>query len=174
MMRTFLDVLAGDVGEDANKSRRRPGGAGALQRLRDAMLDPNPAKRPSIDAVLLSAYVDQAATDATGSDASRGTSNLAKVKAAMIAYSKQVSKDIASPLNEIRKARDIIKESWRRGYIDEQQYQQHMKTIEEQNLIIKKQQDLLKQINADPNVADLVKGIHDAVDAVLGTVTPTQ
>jgi serine/threonine protein kinase len=161
MMGTFLDMLASDVDSSLGGGRRRPGGAGALKRLRDAMLDPDPAKRPTIEAILLSAYVDEA-------EDSSPDPNLGAVKTALIAYSKKVAKDIAGPLKIIGDARQKIKESWEKDYKDAQKYKKHTDLIKEQNAIIEAQQKEIDKINKRADVAPLVDKIRSVSAAVEG------
>jgi hypothetical protein len=75
----------------------------ALDGLRDSMLDPDPAKRPSLDSVLMSSYLNDVDRSYTEDDVST-------LMRAMTAYNRQVGRDIEKLTSDINYCRGKIGE----------------------------------------------------------------
>ena len=134
----------------------------ALDQLRNAMLDPDPAKRPSFDSVLMSSYL----SDVGNSYAKEDVDDLMK---AVTAYNRQVGKQIQALTGDIDYVRGQIAR-------EEAKFEELRKTgtpsAEQRDAFatkIRPWQDELAEktaeiatINARPDVAPLLKAVQDA------------
>jgi serine/threonine protein kinase len=134
----------------------------ALDRLRNAMLDSDPAKRPSLDAVLMSSYLNDV-------DRSYAEDDVSALMRAVTAYNRQVGKDIQKLTSDINYCRGKI--AWEEARFAElqktgtptpQQREASAKQIQTWKDEIETKTDDVAAINARPEVVPLVEAIQNA------------
>jgi hypothetical protein len=115
MLGAMLDGLDGGIGwvlKDYGKYSRVTGHQEtALDRLRNAMLDPDASQRPTIDAVMLASYLNEGLDNEEKDQPAPEPATQIGLKKAIIAYTKEVGGKISDPLDKIGVAKDKIKGS---------------------------------------------------------------
>lgn len=168
----MLDMLGSGVTDPKQWYFQNPGRqtgttATSFDRLRNAMLDEDPDKRPTVDAVLMSSYVDEALND-DGSGAEQQDINhgdaIAELKAAIIAYGKGRKRRIAELGNEIDALQSKIAENSGKPL-----YTRQLSLWKEE---ISRKKTLIANINEDKVCKDLLAQI--SIAAKTGTRDPTE
>ncbi len=187
MLGAMLDRLGGGIGivdggyqgpaaEQYGKHSRVTGHQEtALDRLRNAMLDPDASQRPTIDAVMLASYLNEDPDGEEKDQPALEPAELVALKKAVIAYTKEVGDKVADPLARIAQAKDKIKQSLAQFIKAEENDKptkraEYVKLLGEQQKEIDKQRERLNEINSGTNVATLVKEIKEA-SAAFGEAT---
>jgi serine/threonine protein kinase len=134
--------------------------ATSLDRLRNAMMDQDPAKRPTLEGVLMSSYVNDA-RDNFGTPEEQD-SPLTALRGAMAQYVKVAGRDIAAVMTELG---DLMATDTRLE-IAAGKYPDQIPAFEEARQALpaklKDIQDRLHAINARDDVAPLVKALQEA------------
>lgn len=143
----------GHVGDYVNL--RTDNRAGALDRLRNAMLDPDPAKRPTLDGVLLSSYLNDAAANYTDED-------LKALSTAVATYNKAVGKKIADLTKDMNWCRAEIAKARPAANASRADQEKFAATEARHLAEVDLYQQQLDALNADPAVQSLLAEIQKA------------
>jgi serine/threonine protein kinase len=127
----------------------------SLDRLRNAMLDPDPAKRPSLDSVLLSSYLDDV-------DHAYSEKNVADMMKAVTAYNSKVGGEVAKIAKTMDALRAKIANAEPAGNADAKQRAEAAKQTKPWQDELKAEQKKLDAINVRADVAPLLAAIEQA------------
>jgi hypothetical protein len=127
----------------------------SLDRLRNAMLDPDPAKRPSLDSVLMSSYLDDV-------DHAYSDQNVADLMKAVTAYNGKVGGEVAKIAKKIDTLRAKIASAEPPGNADAKQRAAAAKQTKPWQDELTAEQKKLDAINARADVAPLLAAIEQA------------
>lgn len=134
----------------------------ALDRLRNAMLDPDPAKRPSLDSVLMSSYLSDV-------DRSYSEDQVSTLMRAVTSYNRQVGKDIEKLTSNIDYCRGMIAleetkfaELQKAGTSTPEQREASAKKIQTWKEEIETKTAEVAAINARPEVVPLIRAVQEA------------
>ena len=134
----------------------------ALDTLRNSMLDPDPAKRPSLDSVLMSSYLNDVDRSYTEDDVST-------LMRAMTAYNRQVGRDIEKLTSDINYCRGKIGEEeakfaapQKAGAPTPEQREASAKKIQTWKEEIETKTAEVAAINARTDVVPLIRAVQDA------------
>lgn len=127
----------------------------SLDRLRNAMLDPDPAKRPSLDSVLLSSYLDDV-------DSGYAEKDVADLMKAVTAYNGKVGRDVAKIAQTMDALRAKLAKAEPPGNADAKQRAEAEKKKTPLRDALKVEQAKLDAINARDDVAPLLAAIERA------------
>ena len=168
----MLDMLGSGTMEPKkwyfdNPDRQTGTIATSFDRLRNAMLEEDPDKRPTIDAILMSSYVDEA-LDESGPGAEHQDINhdeaIAELKAAIIAYGKGREGRISELENEIDVLQSKIEANGGKPLYTRQLFQWKQEIAQKRNI--------MANINEDKVCKDLLAQISMAAKA--GTRKPSE
>ncbi len=170
---TDLDIgVGGSMGMDSfsstfSENAKTGHGVTSLDRLRNAMMDNDPNKRPTLEGVLMSSYLNDARDtygDPDGNTQEGGTDSpdLTALRKAIAAYTKAVGREIGTLTTEMNGLKGQLRAAEQKAQRDPNERPELEQLRQTNEPLIAGLQAQLDAINARPEIARLIEAIQAA------------